>query len=77
MAKQTVALAERSSAFDRLKDFFGEVRVEMAKVAWPSRNELKQSTSIVMMVLGIFGLITFVYDLIFSRVLLALLSSLG
>ena len=77
MAKQSVALVERPSAFNRLKDFFQEVKVEMAKVAWPSRNELKQSTSIVMMVLGVFGFITFVYDLVFSHVLITLLSVLG
>jgi preprotein translocase subunit SecE len=77
MAKQSVALAERPSAFARLRDFFQEVKVELAKVAWPSRNELKQSTSIVLMVLGLFGLIVFVYDFFFSHFVLMLLRSLG
>jgi preprotein translocase subunit SecE len=77
MAKQSVALVERPSIFNRLKDFFNEVKVEMAKVAWPSRAELKQSTSIVLMVLGMFGLITFVYDFLFSHVILVLFGSLG
>jgi preprotein translocase subunit SecE len=33
--------------FDKIKRFFGETRVEMRKVTWPTREELKQSTKIV------------------------------
>jgi preprotein translocase subunit SecE len=77
MAKQSVAVAERPSFFNRTRDFFQEVRVEMAKVAWPSRNELKQSTSIVLMVLGVFGLIVFLYDFFFSHLIISLLRFLG
>jgi preprotein translocase subunit SecE len=32
---------------EKIKKFFGETRVEMRKVTWPTRDELKESTKIV------------------------------
>ena len=34
--------------FGKISQFFGEVRVEMGKVTWPAREELKSSTAIVL-----------------------------
>ena len=34
--------------FDRIKDFFSGVRFEMKKVNWPSWDELKGSTTVVL-----------------------------
>ena len=34
--------------FDRIKDFFGGVRYEMKKVNWPSWDELRSSTGVVL-----------------------------
>ena len=33
--------------FEKVKRFFDETRVEMRKVTWPTRDELKESTKIV------------------------------
>jgi len=33
--------------FEKIKHFFSETRVEMRKVTWPTRDELKESTKIV------------------------------
>ncbi len=33
--------------WQKIKHFFGETRVEMRKVTWPTRDELKESTKIV------------------------------
>ena len=35
------------SAIDRLKVFSKEVRVEAGKVSWPTREELRDSTTVV------------------------------
>ena len=35
------------SAIDRLKEFSKEVRVEAGKVSWPTREELRDSTTVV------------------------------
>jgi preprotein translocase subunit SecE len=33
--------------FEKIRKFFGEARIEMGKVTWPTREELKESTKIV------------------------------
>lgn len=33
--------------FDRLKTYLAETRVEMKKVTWPSKEELKDATRVV------------------------------
>jgi preprotein translocase subunit SecE len=33
--------------FEKLKRFLSETRIEMRKVTWPTRDELKESTKIV------------------------------
>ena len=38
---------ERTSWTARARDFFKEVQVEFSKISWPSRNELRDSTVVV------------------------------
>jgi preprotein translocase subunit SecE len=38
---------ERPSAIQAITDYFRDVRVEMSKVSWPSRRELRDSTLVV------------------------------
>jgi preprotein translocase subunit SecE len=59
--------------FERIKLFFEEVRSEMAKVAWPSKDEIKQQTSVVLVMLGILAVIIGVMDLLFRTVMMGLL----
>ncbi len=35
--------------FEKIGNFFSEVKVEMRKVTWPTRDELKDSTKLVIM----------------------------
>ena len=55
-----------TSAGGRLPRFLREVRVEMGKVTWPSRAELIQSTSVVVVAVLIaaayIGLLDFVWS---------------
>ncbi len=48
--------------------FFGQVKTEMKKVAWPSREELISSTIVVLCSMIILALFIGVCDLVFSRV---------
>ena len=77
MAKDSVMAGARPSPFTRLRDFFQEVKTEVAKVAWPSKDELKQNTQIVLLVLAIFAIIIFVYDTVFNSVVIGFLNLLG
>ena len=73
MAKQVTDAARNPGPVARLREFYDEVMAEMAKVTWPSREELKASTSVVLFLLVVVAGIIYGYDLIFGRLILALL----
>ena len=77
MAKLPTGTAERTSPIIRARDFFQEVNIEMRKVAWPSVEELKQSTQVVLLLLAILGTIVFAYDLVFKFVIIQFLRLVG
>jgi preprotein translocase subunit SecE len=73
MAKQPVATTEtKVSLTVRVKEFFQDVRTEMKKVTWPSKEELKTSTSVVLFLLGIVAGIIYAYDWAFQIVVLGI-----
>ena len=51
-------LAWRSGWIGRLAAYFGETREELKKCNWPTRDELVQSTLLVLVVVGILGAFT-------------------
>ncbi len=53
----------------KITKFVNDVKVEMAKVSWPTREELINSTMIVAVVSILFTTFIFVADLIISRVM--------
>ena len=55
--------------FRRMLNFLREVRVEMSKVAWPTRKELKDSTVVVLVAVLITAVLTGGADRIFSFLL--------
>ena len=48
--------------FDRLRRYLREVWLEMGKVTWPTRNELKESTLVVIIAIVIVTAFIFVID---------------
>ncbi len=55
--------------FQRLVNFVTDVRTEMAKVSWPSKDQLKGQTLVVIFVSLFFAVFIFAIDHILSRVL--------
>ena len=53
----------------RLTNFFNEVKFEMGKVSWPSWDELKNSTYIVLNLSLILIIFLFFVDLILARII--------
>ncbi len=53
----------------KIKAFFLDVRQEMAKVSWPSWDQLKGQTIIVIAVSLFFAVFIFVVDHLLSRLL--------
>ena len=61
------------SAIDRLSDFLKDVRVEVRKVTWPSRDELRESTMVVIVTVAIISLFIAVVDRVVGFVVTKLL----
>jgi len=53
----------------KIQQFIKDVQNEMAKVSWPTRNELMNSTVIVIVVSLLFTVFIFLSDLIISNVM--------
>jgi len=58
---------------DKIINFFTDVAKEMDKVTWPSREELLESTKIVILVTLIIAVFTYVVDLAVQEILKAIL----
>jgi preprotein translocase subunit SecE len=57
----------------KIIDFFNGVTKEMKKVTWPTKDELRESTVVVLATTVIMALFVFMVDTVFTEVLKALL----
>jgi preprotein translocase SecE subunit len=74
MAKQTAAPATtKANPIQRLREFFDDVKYEMTKVTWSTKEELKSSTSVVLVLLAILAAVIYFYDVVFQLVVLTIL----
>ena len=55
--------------FKKLANFVREVRTEMAKVSWPSKDQLKGQTLVEILVSLFFAVFIFAIDHLLSRLL--------
>ncbi len=53
----------------KIQQFLGDVRFEMSKVSWPTWDELKSSTYVVLTLSLILILFLFVVDFILAKIL--------
>ena len=74
MAKQVAAAAPKPNIVIRLVTYFLEVRAELDKVTWPSRDDLKAHTLVVMFFLALLAVSIGAMDVGFQRLVLALFS---
>lgn len=58
---------------DRASNFLREVRVEFHKTTWPTREELYESTMVVLVTVGIISAFIFVVDRVVSRLITMIL----
>ena len=64
-----VATNKEPGFIERIQIFILEVRSEMRKVNWPSKDEVKSMTQVVMVALLMLAAIVAVYDWVFLRVI--------
>lgn len=74
MAKQAVASDENPGFFGRITNYYGEVRTEMDKVTWPTREDLQVSTKVCLMLLVAMAGVIFFFDQVFQFIVLFLFS---
>lgn len=53
--------------FERIKTFLKEVKVELKKVTWPTRYELRGSTGVVIVTVLLFTLVIWLVDQGFAK----------
>jgi preprotein translocase subunit SecE len=62
-------MSQKVKWYKRIGPFLKEVRAEMKKVTWPSRNEVYSTTIVVIIATLFFGFYLYFMDLIFSWVI--------
>jgi preprotein translocase subunit SecE len=60
---------------DKPKQFFRDVKLEMSKVSWPSRQELRGSTIVVIAISLMFAAYVFVADRVLQELVKLLLTA--
>ena len=68
-----MATAVQMSLFDRIKKYVGEVKVEATKVSWPTRDEVRESTIVVLVACAIIAMFIFSIDLALGKIVRAVL----
>jgi preprotein translocase subunit SecE len=63
--------------YKRFANFLREVKAEIKKVTWPSRNEVTSTTIVVIAATVFFGFYLFFMDVIFSWVIAQIKSLFG
>jgi preprotein translocase subunit SecE len=54
---------------EKIIGFFDDVVKEMRKVTWPTKEELKESTTVVIVVCLVIAAFTYVIDMLINQVL--------
>ena len=63
--------------YKRFFNFLKEVRAEVKKVSWPTRNEVYSTTLVVIIAMFFFGFYLYFMDAVFSWVLLKIQAFFG
>lgn len=62
-------MSKKERWYKRVRPFLREVRADIKKVTWPSRNEVYSTTIVVIIATIFFGFYLYFMDLIFSYVI--------
>ncbi|MEO8377160.1 MAG: preprotein translocase subunit SecE [Candidatus Sumerlaeota bacterium] len=58
--------SEKTGLFDKTKIFYGEVRIEMAKVVWPTQEQVKTWTTVVILSTATFAVCIGAWDFVLT-----------
>ncbi len=74
---QTEKATERPSIGRAISDYIRDVRVEMSKVSWPSRRELRDSTLVVIVMVFVVAIFIGIVDRVLTIAFEGLIKFLG
>ncbi|MDY0341682.1 MAG: preprotein translocase subunit SecE [Coriobacteriia bacterium] len=69
--------AEKPGVFKRIGKYFKDVRIELRRVVWPDRQEVLNSSMVVVATLIFFVFFTLIIDNISSYVFIDVLAGIG
>jgi preprotein translocase subunit SecE len=64
-----LALAIRGNWFTRINAFLGEVRAELKKVSWPSRDEMWSATGVVIVSTALLAAFIVFVDFVLDKII--------
>ncbi|MBC7328011.1 preprotein translocase subunit SecE [bacterium] len=64
--KQIKAAKKKTGIIRKIRNFFREVRAELKKVIWPSKEEVAKYTGAVLLIVAILGIFITIVDQIVS-----------
>jgi len=70
--KSSKAAAPKPNVFERMMKYFRDVRVEMRRVVWPNREEVIQSSVVVVVALAFFIVYMLFWDTISEFIFITL-----
>lgn len=73
----TEKAGERPTVIRSITDYFRDVRIEMSKVSWPSRRELRDSTMVVIIMVFVVAVFIGIVDRGLSLAFEALIKMVG
>jgi len=62
MQNRAPETGERKSSFARIRDYLHEVRVELRKVTWPTRDQMVAFTTVTLITSAVLTLVVFGFD---------------
>ena len=69
MAEEKLPTTVQRGWMDQARDFVKDVRVEFGRVSWPTREELRDSTLVVIVMVLLVSVYLFIWDQIFALVM--------
>jgi len=57
------------SGVTRIRQFLSEVRAELTKVSWPTRQQLLESTQLILLMTALLAAFLWVWDLLASQLI--------
>ena len=64
-----VVKSNKKPFFARMKKYFKETNSELKKVTWPSADQLKKNTAVIVAFIIMIGLFLFIFDLGFAKLI--------